>query len=343
MTAGKDDQDDWTGWPAPGRDVRVAPVPALCVETIKGVEPLGNQFGVAHPLSVPSVLREALFGQSDLIAGRSILPLKTYALLDAAKVPGLPEMLETSGPEHTCLFQGAAAEDLSDVAPWLVRLEEGHRLTRNLFTRGNAPWAMWDAKVGLFVRSQSSLDDLRRHLRKFTRVRNNAGRTVFFRFWDAGVLDCLARGHRDAPTQANSIIPLLVGNTEIFVPLPEESAFLRLKWGDSDTVVRRVPSLTRRDMECLEGAKWLRFCRKVHGALAEEKPSPPNFDAVLAACDLAFRLGYRKEKSLFLIARAHIFDPVRTSLVHSESTTFFKDEISLACAIDALVYKTDKD
>ena len=153
---------------------------------------------------------------------------------------------------------------------------------------------------------------------------------------------CLTRSHRDAPTEANSIVPLLVADAEIFVPLPEESALIRLKWVHHDPVVRRVPSLTHRDMECFEVAQWLRFCRKAHGALGGEKPSPPSFDAVHAACDQAFRLGYRKEKSLFLVARAHILDPVGTSRVHGDSRAFFKDEMSLARAIDAFVYKAGK-
>ncbi|MBL3597810.1 DUF4123 domain-containing protein [Rhodovulum sulfidophilum] len=178
--------DYWTdlSGPGPGGDGGAAPAPALHVEAIEGVEPLGDQFGVAEPLSVPPGLRAALFGQPEVIAGRAALPLYTYAVLDAAKVHGLPEMLETSGLDHACLFQGAAAEDYRDVAPWLVRLEESHRLTRGLFTQSDAPWDMWDREPGIFLRSAASLDALRKHLRKFTKVRDEDGKWYYARFWE---------------------------------------------------------------------------------------------------------------------------------------------------------------
>ena len=119
--------------------------------------------------------------------------MHTYAVLDAAKVQGLPEMLETSGLDHACLFQGAAAEDYGDVAPWIVRLEEGHRLTRGLFTQGDAPWDMWETEPGIFLRSATSLDARRNHLRKFTKVRDENGKWVFLRYWEPRVIALYAR------------------------------------------------------------------------------------------------------------------------------------------------------
>ena len=76
------------------------------VQTIKGVEPLSNQFAVDQPLTVLAALHNALFGQRELIEGRAILPMHTYAILDAAKVVGLVEMLDASGLEYACLFKG---------------------------------------------------------------------------------------------------------------------------------------------------------------------------------------------------------------------------------------------
>ena len=136
MTDGTD-SDYWTD--LSGSAGAAALVAALSVEAIEGMEPLDAQFGVPEPLAVPLVLHEALFGQPEVIEGRSVLPLHTYAVLDAAKAFGLPEMLEASGLDHACLFQGVAAADYRDAAPWLVRLEDGHRFTRGLFTRGDRP------------------------------------------------------------------------------------------------------------------------------------------------------------------------------------------------------------
>ena len=46
--------------------------------------------------------------------------VRTYAILDAAKAPGLPELLAASELEHRCLFKGDTYEELKDVAPWIV-------------------------------------------------------------------------------------------------------------------------------------------------------------------------------------------------------------------------------
>ncbi|WP_179381730.1 DUF4123 domain-containing protein [Jannaschia marina] len=185
MTTGAESGDYWTNLPgetAKGEGAEAES--AITVETIEGVEPLDDQLGVAEPLSVPTALRDPLFGQPDIIAGRSVLPLHTYAVLDAARVPGLPEMLDGSGLDHACLFQGQAASELRDVAPWLVRLEESHGLTRALFTRGDGPNHLWDKEPGIFLRSQEALDAVRKHLRKFTKVRDEDGRWYYARFWE---------------------------------------------------------------------------------------------------------------------------------------------------------------
>ena len=199
--AGADEDDYWTNLTGLHEGgARSLEVSDLAVEHIEGVEPLDARFGVGEPLSVPPTLRKALFGQPNVIEGRAVLPLHTYAVLDAARVPGLPEMLEASGLEHACLFQGDAVEDLRDVAHWLVRLEEDHRFTRGLFTRGEAPWEMWDAEPGVLLRGTVSLDDLRKHLRRFTKVRDRAGRWTYFRFWEGDALAAyLATATSDHP------------------------------------------------------------------------------------------------------------------------------------------------
>jgi hypothetical protein len=167
--------------------------PALTVQKIKSVAPLGSQFGVMEPLTVPPALREALFGQSSRpIDGCATSLLHTYAILDAAKVSCLPEMLEDSGLDYACLFNGEAAEELRNVAPYLVGLEADHEFTRNLFTKGEAGWQLWDKEPGIFIRSQARLDEIRKHLRKFTQVRTEAGSVEYFRFWESTVLDYIA-------------------------------------------------------------------------------------------------------------------------------------------------------
>ena len=172
-----DDFDNY--WVQAPEAVEASTEPALQIDTIDGVEPLDAQLGVADLKTVPDALYEPLFGQpSDAL-------LHTYAILDAAKVPNLPELLETSGLKHRCLFKGDAYDELKDVAPWVVRLEDGNAFTRNLFTRSDAPWHLWDAEPGIYLRSSGTLDDMWKHFRKFTKVQDEQGKWFYFRFWEA--------------------------------------------------------------------------------------------------------------------------------------------------------------
>lgn len=193
MASGYED-DYWTGsGPTIPTDNDSATSSVLKVQRLGCVEPLGSQLGVIEPITVPAALRAPLFGQSDLLtAGCDSLPLHTYAILDAAKVPLLPEMLGISGLDYACLFKGEAAEELRNVAPYLVRLEEGHVFTRRLFSNGEAGWQMWDKEPGIFIRAQVGLDELRKNFRKFTKISTDAGSMEYFRFWEGAVLDYIA-------------------------------------------------------------------------------------------------------------------------------------------------------
>ncbi|WP_394196061.1 DUF4123 domain-containing protein [Litoreibacter albidus] len=111
-------------------------------------------------------------------------PLHTYAILDAAKLAGLGELLAASGLEHRCLFKGDAYDELKDVAPWIVRLEKCNGITRNLFTRSSAGSHLWDKESGIYLRSRGTLDEMWGHFRKFTKVKDEDGRWFYFRFWE---------------------------------------------------------------------------------------------------------------------------------------------------------------
>lgn len=177
--------------------------PVLSIQVIANPVPLDDQFGVFPPRTVPETLREPLFGQPEptmaeiAAAGGDpdkVPPMQTYAILDAARVANLAVTLDTTELEHRCLFKGAARNTLKDVAPWIVRLEEGNRFTRHLFTKGPAGWHLWDRDPGLYIRSRAGLDDLWRHFRKFTRVQDEHGQWFYFRFWEPRV----ARTYFDA-------------------------------------------------------------------------------------------------------------------------------------------------
>ncbi|PZO65517.1 MAG: hypothetical protein DI498_09430 [Paracoccus denitrificans] len=162
--------------------------PALLVEKIEGFKPLDAQFGAVEPMFIPPQLRDVLFGEPEGSKAKTASPLRVYAILDAAKVPGLPEMLEAAFLESDCLFQGQSEEDIGDVSPWLVKLSPSAPLTRNLFTSGDAPWHLWDRAPVIVVGSKADMTAVRRHIRRFTSVQDRRGKWFMFRFWEADYL-----------------------------------------------------------------------------------------------------------------------------------------------------------
>ncbi|MEP3348059.1 MAG: DUF4123 domain-containing protein [Litoreibacter sp.] len=161
-------------------DLPVASPPqfSLDVECYGPIEPLTSQFGQIKKTCVPEALRDIVFASE----------FKTYAVLDAAAIPGLVGLLSTSGLPHVCLFQSDTADALEDVAPWLVELSSDNNFTRSLFTKGRAPWEIWGKPKVLLLQSAFTLIELRAHFRKFTRIRDETGRWLFFRFWEVPVL-----------------------------------------------------------------------------------------------------------------------------------------------------------
>lgn len=192
MVSDANDFDPW-GMPAGGFALSNRDNDSFHIETIENVEPLDRQFGTNPKKAVPDVLQEVMFGQLELteskvdVAGKEPINAssgQTYAILDAAKVTNLPELLGASGLEHRCLFNGDAYDDLKNAAPWLARLEDGNDFTRRLFTGPFGINGLWEKEPGIYVRSSATLDDLWGHLRKFTRVQNNDGKWFYYRFWE---------------------------------------------------------------------------------------------------------------------------------------------------------------
>lgn len=190
--------DPWlAGQGAPEIIEAEVPEQPLRIKTFENVAPLDAQLGVFPKKTVPDVLHDIMFGLPEPTAAEigmaggnaaAVPPMQTYAVLDAIKIANLPELLEDSGLEHRCLFKGDAHDELKDVAPWVVRLDQDSSFTRNLFTRSDAPWHLWDCEPGVYIRSRGTLDDMWRHLRKFTRLRDEGGAWLYFRFWQADIL-----------------------------------------------------------------------------------------------------------------------------------------------------------
>lgn len=111
-------------------------------------------------------------------------PARVYAVLDAARDPAIYRALYDHEGEVPirCLYQGDMAIELCEVAPYLVELDRDSPFTAWLLEHG------WGDAWGIFVRSTQPFDDVRRHLRKFTVVATEDGRSLLFRFYDPRVL-----------------------------------------------------------------------------------------------------------------------------------------------------------
>lgn len=108
----------------------------------------------------------------------------TYAILDGAQVPELPQRLHASGLEFVCLYRGEIPDDLAQVAPYLVALKRDDKFTAWVFEQG------WGKAWGVFARADAeiSLKDIRKHFRTFLKVEFPDGKSRYFRYYDPRVL-----------------------------------------------------------------------------------------------------------------------------------------------------------
>lgn len=166
---------------------------SLSIEYLGPIVPLNSQIGVLLKKTVPDELRKLLFGQRDPSCGTDASPLRTYAVLNAAKLPYLlTGLLEASGLRHQSLFQGAAQAQLNESAPYLIALSPDSELTRQLTTGREGVNGLWQHELGIFLRSRADFDEVRKHLRKFTRIRDAQAKWFYFAFWDPGCIAWLA-------------------------------------------------------------------------------------------------------------------------------------------------------
>jgi hypothetical protein len=107
-----------------------------------------------------------------------------YVLLDAARdrliYSGLQRFARAD--DITCLYQGSSAEELAHVAPYLLRLGPRTDVFDWLWDNG------WGRSWGIFLWSTETLEGLRAHFRRLTKVRTEDGQVLLFRFYDPRVL-----------------------------------------------------------------------------------------------------------------------------------------------------------
>jgi len=108
----------------------------------------------------------------------------TYMIIDAARDPSIYPALAAHQDELEImsLYQGQAAENLADVAPYLIRLQADAPFVRWLTIEN------WGKSWGIFLRASADFQAVRRRMRRFTVAATESGQTIMFRFYDPRVL-----------------------------------------------------------------------------------------------------------------------------------------------------------
>jgi hypothetical protein len=130
-----------------------------------------------RPLAIPAQARE------EALSALRAEPDPVFAVLDAARDARILELLHESVEPYRSLYEGVKGEALGEVAPHLVELPRGSRLLDRLVHEG------WGRRWGVYLASRGTFDEVRRHLRRFLKVRDEATNAkLYFRFYDPAVL-----------------------------------------------------------------------------------------------------------------------------------------------------------
>ncbi len=106
----------------------------------------------------------------------------TCAIIDAARIFGEMDTAQKLQSNFLSLFMGQSEELLSSVAPYLFPFQINTEFGSWLLEKG------WGHSWGMFIQTTSSLEELRKHFRKFLMVRTEDGKELYFRFYDPRVL-----------------------------------------------------------------------------------------------------------------------------------------------------------
>jgi hypothetical protein len=105
-----------------------------------------------------------------------------WMIVDAARDRRIFSLLLQCHLEYSCLYSGTLSPELKLADPYLVQLDYDYEDTRRLITQA------WGRSWGIFLRCDTSLEKLRRHLRGFLTVQDYSGRRLVFRYYDPRVL-----------------------------------------------------------------------------------------------------------------------------------------------------------
>ena len=104
-----------------------------------------------------------------------------FAILDAAADPSIFDDVLRTGIKYRCLYTGEIPEALAEVAPYLLQLDREDPATRLLIHN------CWGKSWGIFFTSTAYLEGIHRHFRRFLKVRDEDGNSLYFRYYDPRV------------------------------------------------------------------------------------------------------------------------------------------------------------
>lgn len=108
--------------------------------------------------------------------------MRLYVILDGARDDRVYPNVMLCGLRHTCLYRGELPEVLAAAAPHLVELAMESAFTKWLLKFG------WGQSWGIFFTSAADIEELKRHFRRFLKVRSEQGKRLYFRYYDPRVL-----------------------------------------------------------------------------------------------------------------------------------------------------------
>ena len=105
-----------------------------------------------------------------------------FALLDAARDPKVLGLLMQHNEECQSLYAGVKGITLAAYAPYLVQFSLTTELLEDLVGEG------WGKSWGIYLTSNKSFDEVRKHFRHFLMVKLEDDQEAYFRFYDPRVL-----------------------------------------------------------------------------------------------------------------------------------------------------------
>ena len=106
---------------------------------------------------------------------------RLFAILDSCDDATIQEKVRYLDPEKcACLYSGKAAIEHRQIAPFLVKVDKDMLEWINIFLP-EKPW-------GVFCVSDSDLNTVRKHFKKFLKVQMPDREEFYFRFYDPRVL-----------------------------------------------------------------------------------------------------------------------------------------------------------